>query len=204
MLDFFLDNFYVCNELLNTPISELEFSILDFETTGLYPYNGDRIIEIGITRINHTKDLAQFESLINPLVPIPEAVTKINYITQEMVKEAPLIEDKIDSLMDFIKNSVIVAHNLSFDLSFLNFQLQKMQRNKVDLWMVDTIKVAKALFPELERYSLSHITKALKIRNEESHRALSDTKATAKIFRKFIQNLPPNSSLKALHPFKIH
>jgi len=204
MLDFFLDNFYTCNELLDAPIRDVEFSVLDFETTGLYPYNGDQIIEIGIVRSNQEKILATYESLINPGMPIPANVSHINHITNDMVKEALSIEHKIDEVMDFLKNSVLVAHNLSFDLSFLNFQLQKMNRDKINLWLVDTLKVAKAGLPNLERYTLGHITKALGINNRGNHRALPDAEATARALQALVEKLPRDSQLKDLQAFKIH
>jgi ATP-dependent DNA helicase DinG len=204
MLDFFLDNFYVSNELLTTPISELEFCIMDFETTGLYPYNGDRIVEVGLVRINAEKILDTFDCLVNPKIPIPEVVSKINHITQEMVeKEAPL-EDRMDSILGFIKNSVLTAHNLPFDLSFLNFQLQKMNRNKVDAWLVDTVKVAKLLLPQLPRFTLGHVTEFLKIKNKEAHRALADAQATGRVLQALIKKLPSHAILKDLLAFKIH
>ncbi len=204
MLDFFMDNFYTSNELINTQLKEIEFSVIDFETTGLYPYNGDRIVEVGIVRATHEKVLKKYESYINPGIPIPEAVSKINNITDDMVKEAPSIEKKIDEILEFIKNSVVVAHNLTFDISFLNFQLQKMNRPKLDNWMLDTIKASKIVLPDLERYSLESVTKALKIRNRESHRALADAEATVKVLHSLIKLIPPAADLKELQPFKIH
>jgi len=204
MLDFFMDNFYTSNELLDTKLREIEFSVIDFETTGLYPYNGDRIIEVGIVRGTPDKILKTYESFINPEILIPENVTKINKITNKMVETAPLIADKIDEMLNFMKNSVIVAHNLSFDLSFLNFQLQKMNREKVDHWLLDTIKVAKILVPGLENYKLSTVIKALNIKNKNSHRALADTEATAKALQAMIAKLDNTAILKDLNPFKIH
>ncbi len=204
MLDFFMDNFYTSNELLDTQLKEVEFSVIDFETTGLYPYNGDRIIEVGIVRVTSEKILKTYESFINPGILIPENVTKINKITNKMVESAPAITDKIDEMLDFMKNSVIVAHNLSFDLSFLNFQLQKMNRSKVDHWLLDTIKIAKLIIPGLENYKLSTVIKALNIKNRDSHRALADTEATAKALQMMIAKLDETSILKDLNPFKIH
>jgi DNA polymerase III epsilon subunit family exonuclease len=203
MLDFFLDNFYTSNGLLDTRIGELEFSVLDLETTGLYPYNGDRIVEIGIVRTKGGKIGDKYESMINPRIPIPEEVTKINHIDDSMVSDAPLIEDKIDEVLDFIKNSVIIGHNLTFDMSFLNYQLQKMQRDKIDLWLVDTLKVARNVLPDLERYSLAHITRELKVKNQDAHRALADCIATADIFSKLTKYLPGDASLKDLQAFKL-
>lgn len=203
MLDFFMDNFYTSNDLLNTPLRDLEFTVLDFETTGLYPFNGDRIVEVGMVRANSARILKTLTSLINPKRSIPETVSKINHITDEMVKEAPFIEAKIEQIVDFMKNSVVVAQNLNFDISFLNYQLQSMGRPRIDLWMVDTLKVAKVLLPHLERFSLEHITKELKIKNKESHRALADTEATAKVLHAFIRRLPPESVLKDLQAYKV-
>ena len=203
MLDFFMDNFYASNDLLNTPLQDLEFTVLDFETTGLYPFNGDRIVEVGMVRANSARILKTFTSLINPKRNIPEVVSRINHITDDMVKDSPFIEAKIDLMMDFMKNSVVVAQNLNFDISFLNYQLQSMGRPKIDLWMVDTLKVAKVLLPHLERFSLEHITKELKIKNKESHRALADTEATTKVLHAFIKRMPPGSVLKDLQAYKI-
>jgi DNA polymerase III epsilon subunit family exonuclease len=203
MLDFFLDNFYTSNDLLNTPLKEVEFTVLDFETTGLYPFNGDRIIEVGMVRAHADRIEKKMESLIRPGIPIPDHVSKINGITDDMVRNAPLLEDRIDEMIDFMKNSVIVAHNLSFDISFLNFHLQKMNRPKVDHWMVDTLKTSKILMPDQERYSLEAVTRALGIRNRESHRALADTEATAAVLQNLISKLGTNAFFKELVPFKI-
>lgn len=203
MLDFFMDNFYTSNDLLNTPLRDLEFTVLDFETTGLYPFNGDRIVEFGMVRANSARILKTFTSLINPKRSIPEVVSKINHITDDMVKDSPLIEAKIDAIVDFMKNSVVVAQNLNFDISFLNYQLQSMGRPRIDLWMVDTLKVAKVILPHLERFSLEHITKELKIKNKQSHRALADTEATAKVLHAFIKRMPPEAVLKDLQAFKV-
>jgi ATP-dependent DNA helicase DinG len=204
MLDFFLDDFYVSNELLTTPIPELEFCVMDFETTGLYPYNGDRIVEVGLVRINAEKILDTFDCLVNPKIPIPEVVSNINHITQEMVKNEAPIEDRIDSILEFIKNSVLTAHNLPFDLSFLNFQLQKMNRKKIDAWLVDTVKVAKLLLPQLPRFTLGHVTEFLKIKNTGAHRALGDAQATGRALQALIKKLPSHSTLKDLLAFKLH
>jgi len=204
MLDFFLDNFYTCNGLLESSLKEIEFSVLDFETTGLYPYNGDRIIEIGIVRVGWNKNLDEFSSLVNPQIPIPPEVSKINHITDAMIQEAPTMDTFLDGILKFIGNSVVVGHNLNFDMSFLNFQLQKIQKNKIDLWLVDTLKVAKAVLPDLGRYSLGFITQALEIQLNEAHRALADAKATATLLQTLIQKIDPEAHLKELQPFKIH
>ncbi len=203
MLDFFLDNFYASNELLNTKIPELEFCVLDFETTGLYPYNGDRIVEVGLVRLNSEALLGDFGCLVNPKIPIPEVVSKINHITQAMVEMEPVIEDRMDSILEFSKNSVLAGHNLSFDLSFLNFQLQKMNRDKMDLWLVDTLKVAKALLPQLPRFTLGHVAEFLKIKNKEAHRAVADAQATGLVLQALIKKLPPDATLKDLLAFKL-
>ncbi len=203
MLDFFLDDFYTSNELLNTPIPELEFCVIDFETTGLYPYNGDRIVEVGLVRINTEKILDELDCLVNPKIPIPEVVSNINHITQAMVENEPVIEDKIPLILEFTKNSVLIGHNLSFDLSFLNFQLQKMNLDKVNAWLVDTVKVAKLLLPELPRFTLGHVTDFLKIKNKGAHRALADAKATGLVLQALIKKLPPDATLKDLLAFKL-
>lgn len=204
MLDFFMDNFYVSNDILNTPLREIDFTVMDFETTGLYPYNGDRIIEVGMIRATSEKIIKSFESLINPRRIISEQVSKINNITNDMIKDAPFIEDKIDEIISFMQNTVIVAQNVNFDVSFINYQLQSMGRPKLDNWMVDTIKLAKELMPELERYSLENLTKVFKIKNKASHRALGDTEATTKLLHALIRKLPADAALSSLLAFKIY
>lgn len=202
MLDFFMDNFYTSNDLLDSSLKDLEFSVLDFETTGLYPYNGDKIVEVGIVRCNTESILSTYESMINPAIPIPAEVTKINHITNDMVKDSPLIADKLTEITDFMNNSVIVAHNLSFDLSFLNYELEKNGKLKVDNWMADTIKIAKSLHPEYESYKLEYITEQLGIENKDAHRALADAEATAIVLQALMKETP-QQILKDLLPFKI-
>lgn len=195
---------YTSNELLLTKISEIEFTILDFETTGLYPFNGDRIIEFGLYRMDSKGGfINKKDSLINPERPIPDEVSKINGISDEMVKDAPKIEQKIDEILNFMKTSVIVGHNLMFDISFLKYELQKLKKQNIELWMVDTIKVAKKIFPEFKSYSLQNITKELKIKNKNAHRALADCEATGELLRILIEKISNNNVLKELEPFKI-
>lgn len=202
MLDFFIDNFYTCNDILNTPVSELEFTVLDLETTGLYPYNGDRILEVGLVRINQHQILDTLEFLVNPGIPIPEHISKINKITDDMVNTSPGIETQFDSIHQFIKNSILVGHNLNFDVSFINYELEKHRLPKLEHWMVDTIKVAKQVLPDLPKYSLTALTQFLKIKNPDSHRALSDAKATSELLQILFSKMSAPVLLKDIDPYR--
>ena len=108
-------------------INELSFCVIDLDTTG-GNHNKDKIIEVGMVRVNNLKITDEKSFLINPETQIPDFIQKLTNISQNDVKDSPLIEDVIDEIIEFIGDDIIVAHNTSFDVPFLNGVLKKLKK----------------------------------------------------------------------------
>lgn len=162
-------------------VCEKEFIALDFETTGLN-YMDDRIIEIAAIKYVNGVETDKFIHLVNPLIPIPYAATRINNITNEMVADADTERYLIPQLIEFLSDSLIVGHNLNFDLHFLEVAAQRYGFN-VQYNYIDTLSVSKKLFPELLNYKLTTIAKNLGHDVTGMHRAEEDVRVCAEIIK---------------------
>jgi DNA polymerase III epsilon subunit family exonuclease len=182
-------------QMLNRPLSSLFFTAFDFETTGLYP-DKDRIIEIGAIKFNLAGDEFKFSGLINPCTEIPPEASKINGIDDSMVLDKPVIEEIMPDFLTFIDGTVLVAHNIGFDASFLMHNIDRLNRSVDDLICIDTILMAKNFFKGLYSYSLGNIVKALGIELENAHRAEDDAVACKKLFSMCVEKIPDNKYLE--------
>jgi DNA polymerase III epsilon subunit len=170
---------------MNRNIDEVEFTLFDTETTGLEPETGDRIVEIAAVRFKGKQRLATFEVLVNPKRPISEAAQRVNKITPEMLKGAPVIEAVMPKFLKFIQDSCLCSYNATFDLEFLNYELKLMGQNlPQEIMAVDILKMARRLAPGLERYALWFVAEKLGIQTEQKHRALADVELTLEVFYK--------------------
>lgn len=155
------------------------FVVFDLETTGFSSTN-DKIIEIGAVKIKNGLVIEEFSQFINPKITIPYKITELTGITDEMVKDAEDIETVINKFKEFAKDGILVAHNASFDVSFIKKSYDDMGY-ELNNAVLDTIPLAKFLFPELKRYKLNVVAKHLGISLENHHRAVDDAIATANI-----------------------
>ncbi len=162
-----------------------DFVVFDLETTGFSPVN-DRIIEIGAVRVSGGSITDRFSTFVNPDIHIPERITELTTITDGMVADAPPIEHVLPQFLSFVGDSVLVAHNAGFDHGFLKTKARE-QGVETDFTVVDTVGLARVLFPELAKFKLDHIAKKLKISLENHHRAVDDAGATAEIFVRFVE-----------------
>ena len=178
-----------------------DYVVFDLETTG-FSQEKDKIIEIGAVRVKNGKICEKYSTFVNPERSIPERITDLTSITNDMVKEAPTIETVLPEFLEFIGDSVLVAHNAGFDHGFIR-QKAEEQGKKTDFTVVDTVGLARVLFPELAKYKLDNIAKKLKISLENHHRAVDDAGATAEIFEKFVEMLEERgmNSLKEVAEF---
>ncbi len=175
-------------EILNSKIEDVEFSIVDVETTGLNAsYNN--IIEIGIVKINNNTIIDSFHSMINPGRDIPGYITSFTGITNDDVYNAPFFEDIAQDILYFFDGSIIAGHNLSFDLSFLKKEFQLAGHILNFHPNLCTLKLARRLYPSLKSRSLNNLSNYLNIFNSKAHRALSDSETTAKVLFKMIDEL---------------
>jgi DNA polymerase III subunit epsilon len=162
-----------------------EYVIFDLETTGLSPWGGDEIIEIGALKVwgQNSEDSQTFHSLVNPKRLIPPDATRVNGITNEMVAAAPTIEQVFPRFLEFIGNSWLVAQNARFDMSFVMKYLMQF-RIKRQLEVYDTMLFSRRAFPGESKHNLDAICGRLgfEILPEERHRSIGDVKLTAKAF----------------------
>lgn len=159
-----------------------EFVVLDFETTGLNPHE-DKIVEFAAIRYKDGVLQDYYTSLINPKIKIPPLAYKIHGISDYMVRDAPYIENCIDVLINFIGDSIIVAHNAPFDMGFLAANTSQIISNPV----IDTLKISRKMFPQYKNHKLITVAKNLNVPNNTFHRSHSDAVVTAGILLKCIE-----------------
>ena len=152
------------------------YCVLDLETTGLSP-NYDSIIEIGIIKVKENKIVDMYNSLINPGFLINEYITSITGITNEMLKGKPKIIDLKKEVLNFIGNDVLVGHNISFDVSFLQKGFNEELKNEY----IDTLQFCRKLFKELSHHRLTDMSNYLEISRNE-HRSMSDCLCTKELY----------------------
>ena len=161
-----------------------DFVVFDIETTGFSPVS-NRIIEIGAVKVVNGEIADKFSTFVNPQVPIPYHIEKLTSINDSMVMDAPLIEEVLPQFMEFCKDAVMVAHNASFDMSFIKENVMRQQLNKTFTY-ADTLGIARVLFPNQAKHTLDAVCKTMGISLENHHRAVDDAGATAEIFVKMI------------------
>lgn len=162
---------------------EKVFISVDVETTGLSPiYN--ELIEISAIKYNGEEMVDKFTTLIKPSVEIPELITKITGITNEMVSNSPTIDQVMPNLVEFISDYPIIAHNANFDMSFLRkFSNNGFKNNSI----IDTVKVARKLYPELPNHKLGTVAKHIGITEDGFHRAEFDCECCAQIYIEYVK-----------------
>jgi DNA polymerase III subunit alpha, Gram-positive type len=163
------------------------YCVLDLETTGFSPVT-EKITEIGIMKLQDGKVIDTFSCFVNPQKPIPAKVVEVTNITDDMVKDAETIEQVFPKMLEFIKDSVMVAHNASFDVGFLKHNARILGYD-FDFTYVDTLSLAQEVFPDFKTYKLGRIAKNLGIKVEVAHRALDDVDTTVKVFKIMLEKL---------------
>ncbi|MBF0313010.1 MAG: 3'-5' exonuclease [Oligoflexia bacterium] len=163
-------------------LSNIAFCVMDLETTG-GDHNFDKIIEIGLVKIENLKIVAELSFLINPEIPIPEFVQRLTAIKQENLKSAVKIEEVVEEIISFIgKSSVLVAHNAAFDIPFFNSVLRRLQYEEMKRPTICTNMMTRLLIPEIMNSNLAYVGELFGIGHRHAHRALEDAKVTAKLF----------------------
>ncbi|MCI8999409.1 MAG: PolC-type DNA polymerase III [Clostridia bacterium] len=166
---------------------DTEYCVLDIETTGI-SFRTEKITELGAVKYRNGEIVEEFECFVNPEKPIPEDVVAITHITDEMVKEAGTIEEVLPKFLEFIGDSVIVAHNADFDVGFIKYNAQLLGY-KLENTYIDTLRLAKDLFPDYKKYKLGIIAEKLGIKVEVAHRALDDVMTLVKVFQVMLDML---------------
>ncbi|WP_267893612.1 exonuclease domain-containing protein, partial [Virgibacillus senegalensis] len=157
------------------------FAVVDLETTGHTPSKGDKIIEIGIVVLQNGSVVKEFSSLVNPGVPIPSFITNLTGIKDEDVQDAPPFSEIVDEVISCFEGAYVVAHNVPFDLGFLNYEIQTAGHTALQQPVLDTVELARILLPQAPGFKLGQLSEYLSLRHDDPHRALSDAAVTAKL-----------------------
>ncbi len=163
------------------------YTVFDIETSGLTPYDSE-IIEIGAVKVKDGVLADSFSRLIKPENKISQFTTNLTGITNALLEDKPPIEEVLPDFLDFIKGTVLVAHNAKFDTGFIRHFALK-QGFKFDYPILDTMPLARKLYPDFARHTLDFIAKRLDVELKNHHRAVDDADATAKIFIKMLETL---------------
>jgi DNA polymerase-3 subunit alpha (Gram-positive type) len=165
------------------------FVVLDLETTGAKA-PPCRITEIGAYAIKDLDIVDEFNTLVDPEVPIPEFITRLTGISNEMVSGAPVFKDVVGTLLDFISDSILVAHNSHFDLGFLNHEIGKVyEEYRLGNPSLCTVKLSRRLLPNIANHKLNTVASHYNIDLVNHHRAVDDARATAHIFVNFLREM---------------
>ncbi|RLB72280.1 MAG: 3'-5' exonuclease [Deltaproteobacteria bacterium] len=163
--------------------------VLDFETTGLYPDNGDRVIEIGAVLLRDQKIIDQFQSLINPGYYVSDEIEAITGISNAMLSGAPKAPEAMAKFVKFIGTHPLVAHNASFDQHFLETELGYFGKKR-PLNFGCTLRIARRLYPDVINYKLETLVRYKEIPvKSQFHRALADAEMAALLWVKIIEDL---------------
>ncbi len=173
------------NQALRVALDEARFTVVDLETTGGRAGPGT-IIEIGAYRMHGRRIMESFQTLVRPYGPIPRFITGLTSISNEMVREAPPIEEVLPSFRDFIGDSVMVAHNAAFDYSFLDFEFRRLFGLGLENPVLCTLKMARRFLPSLKRKRLDALAEHFGLSLEGRHRGLGDARMAAELLSIFI------------------
>ena len=178
----------------STPLHQATFVIVDLETTGASPKKGAAITEIGAVKVKNGQYLGNFESFVNPLAPIPEYITEMTGITDLMLANAPVIDEILPAFLEFAgseNETIIVAHNAPFDLSFLKSAAKELGLSWPKYKTLDTVTIARQVLSkeDVPNCKLSTLAQFFGTITEPNHRALDDAKATTEILHGLIERL---------------
>ena len=164
-----------------------EYVVFDIETTGFSPMK-NRIIEIGAVKVRNGEIIDRMDEFVNPEVPIPFDIERLTGINDAMVMGADTVDKVLPRFLEFVGDAALVAHNASFDVSFISHNAGLLGL-PFDPTVLDTVTLARVLLPNLNRFKLDTVAKALGVSLENHHRAVDDAEATAGIFLKFVEML---------------
>lgn len=197
--------------LLKTYDSGAVFCAVDTETTGIMLFEkneegirdttrlADRIIEIGAVKFNKDGIISTFDTLINPKKRLSPYITGLTHITDEMLKDKNEFSEESKAFLDFLGSDepILIAHNASFDLNFINAELECSGQKKLKNHAADTLRMSRLTFPGYESYSLQNLASAFSIDVFQAHRANDDARVCMEIFKKCLEQIRIQKKLKA-------
>lgn len=179
-----ITSFKTLNRLLQ---SDVVFCAFDTETTGIAS-SYDRVIELGA--VTFTKDgvLSTFSQLYNPGISLPEIITSITHITDQMLTDAPKITDRVQDFLDFSKGTILLAHNAVFDVKFMNAELSRADLPPLENQVIDTLALSRWTYPSNSTWKLQSLAEQLHIQVHAAHRATDDARVCMELFLHCIQD----------------
>ena len=162
------------------------YVVLDIETTGFSAEN-DEIIELSAIKVAENKVIAKFSQLVDPQRYISTYIANLTGISQEMLIGKPKIKEALSDFTEFVSDSLIIGHNVTFDIGFINNKLQKHFNTSFDNDYVDTLTIARQLLPDLKSKKLGSIATHFKFNTEGMHRGLKDCIVTNMCYQRFLQ-----------------
>lgn len=172
--------------ILSPLLAELDFCIIDLETTG-GNLKTDRIIEIGLAHVYNFKIISSKSYYVNPQKKIPEFIQKLTSITDEDVKDAPTIDLIMDEIREYIGEKIVVAHNISFDIPFFNSVLKKLKKKPLKNNILCTNVMTKHLIPGITNSNLPYLCEIFNIKHAKAHHAHDDALATAELLINYLK-----------------
>lgn len=167
-----------------------EFVAVDIETTGL-GYSKEKIIAIAALHVKDLKIISKFSTLINPYRSIPYKISKLTGISNEMLSQAPVLDDVVDDFYEFISEHKLVLHNSTFDINFINYHTSYFGY-KIDNEIIDTLKISRKYMPELNNHKLKTLISLFNISDKQSHRAMDDCIATSLVYINLLRSRQKN------------
>lgn len=167
-------------------LDEVAFAVLDVETTGTRSSDDDRVTDVAVVLVQGARCELVFESLVNPGRSIPYYITTMTGISDEMVKDAPPFDGIADELLNVLSGRVFTAHNARFDWGFIDAEVKRTRGLALVGSRMCTVKLARALLPELPSRGLDHLQEYFNIPNQARHRARGDALATAELLGRLL------------------
>jgi DNA polymerase III epsilon subunit family exonuclease len=171
-----------CEDDERRALDATDYVVFDVETTGS-KIPPDRIVEIGAYRVRAGRIVAEFQTLVNPRIPIPSFISSLTGITDEMVARAPVFDEIATELLAFVGTAVLVAHNSAFDVRFLNHEVGRVYPGrKMCNAELCTVSLARRVIPTLDNHRLHTVAEHFDVPLRNRHRAPDDARATAEVF----------------------
>jgi DNA polymerase-3 subunit epsilon len=167
-------------------LEEVRYAVVDVETTGLSPRRGDRITEIAVVHVDGPRVAVALDTLVNPERPIPPRIEALTGISDALVAHAPRFEDLVEDVLGALAGRVFVAHHARFDWRFLTAEMSRAAGHELRMPRACTVRLTRALVPELERRSLDSLMHHFGLATERRHRAAGDAEVTARVLLRLL------------------
>lgn len=162
-----------------------DYVVLDIETTGFSAVNNE-IIELSAIRVENNSVKEEYTTLVKPFGYMAPRITELTGITREMTSNAPCIKDALIDFMEFVSNSIVVGHNVSFDIKFIDTKLKENHKINFNNDYIDTLQIARKMLPQLSSHKLGNLAEYFKFNSDGMHRGLKDCQVTNLCYQEFL------------------